>query len=156
MRDLAHVQTQILEQGFRISGQPSGAQLGARIMPFFQEQDVVRKMRGVMIKVQGGRESGRSAAQDEHVVRLWIGFHTGIVAWCNTPFGKNLRGLCGNPWRVVHLFVFQHLLPVHHQIEFGQIDEMIIRAVVKKSRQKSRSRSFTCAAGWMHRARTTL
>ena len=79
VRDFAHVQAQAFEDDFSVRYQAPGAQLGARIMRFFQEQDAGSQMRGDLHQMQGSGESGRSAADDQDIVLLNFVLHLEIV-----------------------------------------------------------------------------
>jgi hypothetical protein len=37
-------------------------------MGFFKQQDAVREMRGLLVQMERGRESGRPATEDENIV----------------------------------------------------------------------------------------
>lgn len=69
VRDPAHIQAQVLQDGLGVHHQPSRAQLGARVMGSFQHQEA-RDERGVIPgDVQGGGKTRRSRPENQDVAR---------------------------------------------------------------------------------------
>src|SRR3972149_391325 len=68
MGNFACVETEPLQDEFRVRDQAARAKLGARVTRFFEDQDAGREMRSDPLEMQCGGEPARSPADNDNVM----------------------------------------------------------------------------------------